>query len=94
MPSVEKTVDSFNKWRPVLLRGGLYFVIAWLTPFVGTIKQVGPTVVQNTWQYSDWLLLNAECLLAGLLVVRVYIDGSFKQHSDKVDDGVKTTPPV
>lgn len=86
---IEQAAASVNRWRPVILRGALYYIIAWLTPFVGTIKAVGPNVVMQTWTAADWVLLLAECTLAGLLVIRVYIDGSFKQHTDKLDDEKK-----
>lgn len=69
---------------PVIGRCGLYFFIAYLTPFIAELRNVGPNVIWETWCWVDWTTLNLECLLAGLLVIRVYIDSSFKQHIDDI----------
>lgn len=76
----------FLKWQPVIVRGSLYFMIGFLTPMVVEIKNVGTAVILHDWNWLDWITLFLESFLAGLTILRVYMDNSFARHSDKVKE--------
>lgn len=75
---------NMNRWRPVIYRGALYAIIAFLTPLVTAMKAAGSKTVM-TWNWVDWVILVLESLLASLLVLRVYVDSSFSKHADKME---------
>jgi len=74
------------KWQPVIIRGGLYFCIAFLSPMVVEIKNVGAHVIVDDWGWLNWAVLILESSLAGLIAVRIYMDGSFSRHSEKLKE--------
>lgn len=69
-----------NYWRPVVVRGFLYFFIAAAPVFVDLTKDVGQIEVVPPVQWLRYILISC---VAGATSVRAFMDGSLQRHKDE-----------
>lgn len=76
-----------SNW-PVMFRGALYFLVAFLIPFTDGIKEF---LVKDMWPSLPRVTL---AFLVGMgaafVALRAYYDGSAQRHSDEQDKTTKT----
>jgi hypothetical protein len=82
---IRKSTASTVLWWPVIVRGGLYMLIATLTSALSEMDGMSAEQLAGM-HWIDWLKSALTVMIVGLTTLRTFIDSSVSQHADKLSN--------